>query len=76
MSYQAYEYICCSLFSINDSVYGSAFFSITGLHGFHVFVGLLFLFGFLIFSTNQTGPKWIITRKRFARYRNPLHIHH
>lgn len=33
-----------SPFSIRDSVYGSLFFMITGFHGFHVFVGTLFLF--------------------------------
>ena len=30
-------------FSISDSVYGSTFFMATGFHGFHVFVGSVFL---------------------------------
>jgi len=32
-----------TLFTISDSVYGSIFFCITGLHGFHVFIGTIFL---------------------------------
>jgi len=30
-------------FNISDSVYGSAFFSLTGLHGFHVIIGSIFI---------------------------------
>lgn len=36
------EYVTAP-FSINDSCFGSIFFMATGFHGFHVFVGLLFL---------------------------------
>jgi len=39
---QGYEYQV-SPFSINDSVFGSLFFMLTGFHGFHVFVGTIFL---------------------------------
>lgn len=35
-------------FCINDSVYGSVFYMTTGLHGLHVFLGVLFLFVALI----------------------------
>jgi len=31
-------------FNITDSVYGSSFFSLTGLHGLHVIIGSIFIF--------------------------------
>merc|ERR1712000_425102 len=37
------EYLA-SQFSINDAVYGSLFFMITGFHGLHVIIGTIFLF--------------------------------
>lgn len=40
--FQLLEYIL-SYFSINDSIYGSLFYVTTGFHGFHVFIGLIFL---------------------------------
>ncbi len=33
-----------AVFSIADGVYSSVFYSLTGLHGLHVFAGLLLLF--------------------------------
>jgi cytochrome c oxidase subunit 3 len=39
---QAYEYIHAT-FSLTDGIYPSTFFLATGFHGFHVFVGTVFL---------------------------------
>lgn len=52
--FQVFEYIA-SFFTISDSVYGSLFFSLTGLHGFHVFVGVIFL-AMSLFSLGLTKP--------------------
>jgi len=41
-AFQVYEYINAS-FTISDSVFGSTFYRLTGLHGFHVIVGTLFI---------------------------------
>lgn len=39
---QAFEYYYAA-FSYYDNIYGSTFYSLTGLHGFHVLVGTIFL---------------------------------
>jgi cytochrome c oxidase subunit 3 len=41
-SFQGYEYYQAP-FSITDSVFGSAFFASTGLHGLHVIIGTIFI---------------------------------
>ena len=40
---QYYEYNVAT-FDITDSVYGSIFYLITGFHGFHVIIGLIFIY--------------------------------
>ena len=42
---QGYEYLNAS-FNINDSIFGSCFYMTTGFHGFHVSIGVIFLFIF------------------------------
>ena len=39
---QAYEYMHAP-FDFKDSIYGATFFMATGFHGFHVFIGTIFL---------------------------------
>jgi len=51
------EYLT-SPFNISDSVYGAAFFSLTGLHGFHVIVGSIFiLVCYIRFLNNEFTTK-------------------
>merc|ERR1712226_1707109 len=50
ISLQLKEFLILAL-SINDSVYGSVFFFLTGLHSFHVVVGLILL-SFVLWSSN------------------------
>lgn len=40
--FQYFEYVQAP-FSFSDSVFGTVFYAMTGLHGFHVFVGTLFI---------------------------------
>lgn len=42
MGVQIYEFMIAP-YSFSESLYGATFFMATGFHGFHVFVGLLFL---------------------------------
>lgn len=42
MTVQFHEYLFSAL-SINDGIFGSTFFMLTGFHGIHVIIGTLFL---------------------------------
>lgn len=43
LGFQVYEYVNAH-FAFTDGVYASTFYMATGFHGFHVFVGTIFLF--------------------------------
>jgi len=67
--FQTYEYTSC-MFSINDGVYGAVFFSLTGLHGIHVFLGVMFLFFTMIISLKKDFGKLI---KGHKSWKNRVH---
>merc|ERR1711907_844152 len=63
ISLQLKEFLILAL-SINDSVYGCVFFFLTGLHFFHVMVGLILL-SLILWSSNFSYPK-ITSRYRLG----------
>lgn len=72
MVVQFYEY-SESLFSFNDSCYGSVFFLLTGFHGFHVIIGIFFLYICLLrmrVSKNISWSKWRIWDRTEKTYIN------
>merc|ERR1711982_181881 len=52
-------------FSINDSVYSSVFFFLTGLHFFHLLVGLLLL-GLFSWGSSFSSKMWRIVSLRIS----------
>lgn len=68
LMYQAYEYTS-SMFAINDSVYGAVFFSLTGLHGLHVFVGVMSLFTYVIVTHARDMDQLSIRSTRVSFFR-------
>jgi len=69
--YQIYEYTSC-LFSINDSSYGAVFFSLTGLHGLHVFIGVMSLFLVIVISLKKNFGK---SYGSYKTWRRKLHLY-
>ncbi len=63
---QGFEYVTSS-FHINDSVWGSVFFMLTGLHGSHVIIGIVFL---TIINLRQ----YILTKKGNKLNSKPLSL--
>lgn len=53
-------------FSINDGVYGSLFFLLTGFHGLHVIIGIIFLIVCLVRFINQHFSPVIHSGLEFA----------
>lgn len=55
--FQFIEYVGAA-YGISDSIYGSVFYLLTGLHGFHVIVGTVFLFVcFIRFLKGHFNPR-------------------
>merc|ERR1712126_661958 len=54
-------------FYINDSIFGSVFFFLTGLHFFHVIVGII-LIGIILCNFPLTIPRLPITPYDLCRY--------
>jgi heme/copper-type cytochrome/quinol oxidase subunit 3 len=59
LSGQAHEYLTAPM-NYTSSVFGASFFTLTGLHGFHVFCGVCFLTVLLIQANRgvYTGSKY------------------
>ena len=60
------------MFSMNDGVYGAVFFSLTGLHGFHVFLGVMFLFFSLLVNLKKKFRKSYILVRRVNKNINNI----
>lgn len=54
---QGYEYCYCN-YSINDGIFGSTFFLLTGFHGLHVIIGTLFLIVCFFREIEYHFTKW------------------
>jgi len=68
LAFQMFEYFSLS-FNINDSVYGSCFFLLTGFHGFHVIIGTLFIsITFVLFKLGFLNDKRHLTLTFAAWY--------
>lgn len=65
---QVYEYIHLS-FTLADSIYGSCFFMLTGLHGFHVLLGtLIIIVSYIRFIKGHFNRKHFLGLKLGAWY--------
>lgn len=54
---------------MNDSVYGAVFFSLTGLHGVHVYLGVMFLlFGLLVNLRKNSGRSYFKVEEEYDNF--------
>jgi cytochrome c oxidase subunit 3 len=57
---QGYEYAHAKIGGWNQNIFGATFFTLTGMHGFHVLVGVIFLF--VLWLQTQRG---VYTTERY-----------
>jgi len=73
MSFQYLEYKYSSI-HINDSIFGSIFFMVTGFHGFHVLIGTVFIFVSFLRTLNSENTT--ITRQQHLGFISGLWYWH
>ncbi len=65
---QGYEYAHAQIGGWNGSIFGASFFTLTGMHGLHVFIGVCFLIALWIQTTRGVydAPSLLRPHRRHA----------